>query len=136
MRAETVADLSAAAATVWLMNMVSAGHLQVKQLFAIIEEAIAAGGFSTTAGECQLTAQPSGGSEVELCSFTTGVAPVAGKAIGDQVQLTVNETNVGTDGVYTFAAGTVFRVKNKTQGVGGTLTGTLRFYLPISQNLG
>ena len=135
-RGETVADLSAAAATVWTMKAQSAGKLNVKQIFAMVEEAIAAGGFSSVAGESQLTAQPSGGSEVELCSFTTGVAPAVGKAVGDQVRFTVNTTNVNTSQNYDFDADCVFRFKNKTAGTGGTVTGTLRIYLPIDQDLG
>lgn len=138
LRSEAVVDLDAASnTTAFVVTPNVAGTLYVKQIIGRVEEAIAAGGFSSTAGVLSVTAQPSGGSEVDLCTYSTTVAPAAGQAIGNTINVTVDPTNTGTiDGAYVFEPNTTFRVKTKTQGAGGTVTGTVRVFLPFDLNKG
>lgn len=132
-RAEAVVDLSAADATVaYTIDAPGAGHIYVGEVFGRFEEAVAAGGFTTTAGVLSLEV---GGNEVG--TWSTGVAST-GRAIGDTLSplLTVDGTYAtDTNSAVAVAAGDVISVKTKTQGVDGTVTGTVRLYIPCDFDL-
>lgn len=129
---EAVVDLDAATGTTAsTFKMPAAGWVHAKQAFGRFEEAVASGGFTTTAGVASINVGSS-----ELGTITTGVAATA-RAIGDTLPVTVDGTNVtSAQGAFKVAAGDSFTVKTKTQGVGGTVTGTIRFYVPFSFDLG
>lgn len=129
---EAVVDLDAASdTTATTFKAPAAGFVNVKQIFGRFEEAVASGGFSSAAGVASVVI---GG--VEVATWSTGVAATA-RAIGDTVQVTVDGTNVtAANGVLKVAAGDAIVIKTKTQGTGGTVTGTLRFYVPIECDLG
>lgn len=130
-KADAVVDLDAASATTAAtIKAPGAGWVLVKEMFGRFEEAVAAGGFSTTAGVASLEI---GG--VEVATWSTGVAATA-RSIGDTVQPTVDGTYVtSASGAYKVAAGDTITLKTKTQGVGGTVTGTIRFNIPMDINL-
>lgn len=127
-RAETVADLSSAA-TVYTLKVATGGVLNVSQITGVFEEAVASGGFTSTAPVVTVSV---GGTA--LATYTTGTTATA-KAIGDEVQFTPNTTNA-PGGVYVVTAGDTFTVAVSTAGTGGTVTGTLRVFLPFERNLG
>lgn len=131
LRMEAIADLDAASATsATKFKVPAAGFVNVKQIFGRFEEAVAAGGFSSTAGVASIEV---GGTEV--ATWSTGVAATA-RAIGDTVVTTVDGTvATNAQGAVKVAAGDLIEVKTKTQGVGGTVTGTIRFYIPVELNL-
>jgi hypothetical protein len=130
LRMEAVVDLNAAAATsASIFKAPGAGYVDVAACFVRFEEAVAAGGFSTTAGVASLEV---GG--VEVATWSTTVAPAVGRAIGDVAMATADA--VYADKAVTFASGATIEVKTKTQGVGGTVTGTVRFWIPVEFNLG
>ncbi len=132
LRMEAVVDLDAASATsATKFKCPGAGYVHVKQIFGRFEEAVAASGFSTAAGVASVEV---GG--LEVATWSTGVTATA-RAIGDTVQVTVDGTNVTAAlGSIKVAAGDLIEIKTKTQGTGGTVTGTIRFYIPCSFNLG
>lgn len=129
---EAVVDLDASSSTVAsTFKVPAAGYINVKQIFGRFEEAVASGGFSSTAGVASVKV-----GSLEVATWSTGVAATA-RSIGDTVQVTVDGTNVtDANGVIKVAAGDAITVNTKTQGAGGTVTGTLRFYIPIDLNLG
>ncbi len=129
---EATVNLDAASATsATKFKAPGAGFINVKQIFGRFEEAVAAAGFSGTAGVASIEI---GG--LEVATWSTGVGATA-RAIGDTVQPTVDGTNVtAANGVIKVAAGDLIECKTKTQGVGGTVTGELRFYVPIECDLG
>lgn len=130
-KADAIVDLDAASATsAWKMKAPGAGYILVKEVFGRFEEVIAGGGFSATAGVASLEV---GG--LEVATWSTGVAATA-RAIGDCVQPTVDGTNVtSANGAIKVASGDLLELKTKTQGVGGTVTGTIRFVIPMDINL-
>jgi hypothetical protein len=123
-----IADLSVTAADVFTYTFATEGYLLCDQIYGRLEEAIAAGGFSTTAAI--VTVQVG---STTVATFSTGVAPVAG-AIGKEYLFTTSATNAPT-GSFKFSAGDVLTV-DCTAGVGGTLTGTMRVTLPVESNNG
>lgn len=131
-RQEAVVDLDAASGTsATKFKVPAAGYVHVKQIFGRFEEAVAGSGFSSTAGVASIEV---GG--LEVATWSTGVSATA-RAIGDTVQVTVDGTNVtAAAGVIKVAAGDLIECKTKTQGAGGTVTGTVRFYVPFEVNLG
>lgn len=130
-KVDAVVDLDAASATsAWKMKAPGAGYVLVKEVFGRFEEAVAAGGFSSAAGVASLEV---GG--LEVATWSTGVSATA-RAIGDTVQPTVDGTNVtSANGAIKVAAGDLLELKTKTQGTGGTVTGTIRFVIPMDINL-
>lgn len=132
LRMEAVVDLDASSGTsATKFKAPGAGWVNVKEMFGRFEEAVAAGGFSSAAGvaSCEI-----GG--VEVATWSTGVAATA-RAIGDTVQPTVDGTvATNAQGAVKVAAGDLIEFKTKTQGTGGTVTGTIRFYVPADFNLG
>lgn len=130
-RAEAVVDLDAASATTaFTIKAPGAGTISISAVFGRFEEAVAAGGFSTTAGVASLEV-----AGTEYATWSTGVAATA-RAIGDTVLVTANTASNALGDNVTFASGDAITLKTKTQGVGGTVTGTIRFYLPLEVNLG
>lgn len=130
LRMEATVNLDASSATsATIFKAPGAGYIDVASCFVNFEEAIAAGGFSSTAGVASLEV---GG--VEVATYSTGVAPAAGKAIGDTALVT--PVAAYADKAVTFAAGATIEAKTKTQGAGGTVTGTARFWIPVEFNLG
>lgn len=130
-----VVDFNAAADTAaftWTTD--KAGVIDTGSIFGILEEAVASGGFSSTAGDFTVSVQESGGSEVNVATWSTGVAATA-RAIGYHAVATTDATNAA-NGFYKFGAGATIRVKNDAQGAGGTVTGTARVFLPISFDAG
>lgn len=127
--ASAVVDLSAATNTTYTYETVGAGYILADQITGTLEEAIAAGGFTSTAGIVQIQV----GSTV-VAQYSTGTT-VAGEALGNTVEFTPNATNA-PEGVYNFDAGDVITVKLTTQGSGGTVTGTLRVNIPMEEDLG
>jgi hypothetical protein len=129
-RAETVVTLNAASATtVYTYKVVGAGVLNANQITGTFEAVVANGGFTTTAP--LITVAVNG---TAVATYTTGTVATA-KAIGDEVQFTVNTTNAPTKALV-LAATDVITVTLTTQGVGGTVTGTVRVFLPLDENLG
>jgi hypothetical protein len=131
--AEAVVDLSAATGAVYTYQTIGDGYVEVAQIVGTFEEAVAGGGFSTTAGIVTVQANPGSGA-VALGTFTTGT-PATARAIGDSLQITVDSTNA-PQGIYHFTAGTDLIVNLTTQGTGGTTTGTLRVTIPVEEDLG
>lgn len=131
LRMEAVVDLDASTGTsATKFKVPAAGWVNAKQIFGRFEEAVASGGFSSAAGVASVEV---GG--VEVATITTGVAATA-RAIGDTLQATVDGTNVtNAQGAIKVAAGDLIECKTKTQGTGGTVTGTIRFYVPLDLNL-
>lgn len=131
LRAEAVVDLDAASnTTAFTINAPGAGSIALSAVFGRLEEAIASGGFSSTAGVASLEV-----AGVEYATFSTGVAATA-RAIGATVLMTANATATALGGNVNFNAGDAIVLKTKTQGAGGTVTGTIRFYLPLEFDLG
>lgn len=128
----------ASAATNFTFTPVNAGVLFCAESYLICTTAIAAGNFSTTAPIVKIQATPSGGSTVDVASWTTSVPVAAGeaKALGDQFFFTADSTNAGADKAYTFTALTKFEVKVATAGAGGTTTGAARVVLCMELNNG
>lgn len=132
--ATAVVDLSAAANDTFIYEAVGSGYVLADQIVGTLEEAIAAGGFSSTAPE--VVVQVNNGSDVEVANFTPSSAQLtAGGAIGASYQFTEDATNA-PDGIFAFDAGDTIIVRLETQGAGGTVTGTLRVNVPIEENLG
>jgi hypothetical protein len=127
--ATAVVDLSASTNTTFTYETVGAGYLLVDQITGTLEEAIAVGGFTSTAGIVQIQV----GSTV-VAEFSTGTTTAA-LAIGQTVEFTPDTTNA-PEGVFTVAAGDIVTVKLTTQGTGGTVTGTLRVNIPMEEDLG
>lgn len=127
--ATAVVDLSAATNTTFTYEAVGGGYILADQITGTLEEAIAAGGFTSTAGIVQVQV----GSTV-VAQYSTGTT-VAGEALGNTVEFTPSATNA-PEGVYNFDAGDVITVKLTTQGSGGTVTGTLRVNIPMEEDLG
>lgn len=133
-RAEAVVDLSAADdTTAYTIDAPGAGFVQVDEIFGRFEEAVASGGFTSTAPVMSLEI---GGTEV--ATFTTGTAATA-RAIGDTIKsiFTPDESNsFAAVSAYKVSAGDAITLKTKTQGAGGTVTGTIRLYIPMDIDLG
>lgn len=127
--ATAVVDLSAATNTTFTYETLGAGYILADQITGTLEEAIAAGGFTSTAGIAQVQV----GSTV-VAQYSTGTT-VAGEALGNTVEFTPDATNA-PEGVYNFSAGDIITVKLTTQGTGGTVTGTLRVNIPMEIDLG
>lgn len=124
-----LADLSASADTVYTMKMPFAGVLYVKQCYAVYEEAVAAGGFSSTTPVTDIAAGV-GPAAVSLGTMSPDLTN--GQAVGDCQKFTKDATNVpSSDGIYKFAAGDTISVRVTTQGAGGTTTGTQRVMLIV-----
>lgn len=125
-----VADLSGSAGEVWTYTPNSAGTLFVDQLFAITEEAVAAGGFTT---QTPVVSVEVGGTEV--ATLTPNVTD--GEAVGNQVSAVADTTNVeAAVGAIQYTADQAITVNIKTQGTGGTTTGTFRVFLLVDENRG
>lgn len=120
------------AALTWTID--KAGVLDTSSIFGILEEAVASGGFTTTAGDFTVSVEESGGSEAVVATWSTGTTSTA-RAIGYHAVATTDATNA-PDGFYKFGALATIRVKNDAQGAGGTVTGTARVHLPISFDAG
>lgn len=130
-RAEAVVDLDAASNTTsFTVVAPGAGSIALSAVFGRFEEAIASGGFTTTAGVASLEV-----AGVEYATFSTGTNATA-RAIGETVLLTPNATATALGGNVNFNAGDSITLKTKTQGAGGTVTGTIRFWLPLDLDLG
>jgi len=126
-KADAVVDLDAASATTaWTMKAPGAGYIEVAEVWGRFEEAVAASGFSSAAGVASLTI-----GSTEVATWSTGVSATA-RAIGDTVFFTP-ATDVKA---VNFAAGDSIILKTKTQGTGGTVTGTIRFVIPMELNVG
>lgn len=130
-KADAVVDLDAATGTTAAtIKAPGDGYVLVKEIFGRFEEAVAGGGFSSAAGVASLEIN-----SVEVATWTTGVAATA-RAIGDTVQVTVDGTTVtSASGALKVTAGQTITLKTKTQGTGGTVTGTIRFNIPMDINL-
>jgi hypothetical protein len=125
-----VVDLNATAGTAaWTWTTTKAGVINLNAAFGILEEAVAANGFSTTAGDVTIQVTESGGAAVDVGAWSTGVTSAA-RAIGYQANLTPNTTSA-PGGFYKFGAGATIAVVNKAQGAGGTVTGTARVHVPV-----
>jgi hypothetical protein len=127
--AEAVVDLDAAVGVFYTYKTIGAGYVDVNQIVGTFEEAVAGGGFSTTAGIADIKVDGN-----QVGTFTTGT-PATARAIGDSLLITPNTTNA-PDGIFTFTAGDVISVALTQQGTGGTVTGTLRVTVPVEENLG
>lgn len=127
--ATAVVDLSASTNTTFTYETLGAGYILADQITGTLEEAIAAGGFTSTAGIVQVQV----GSTV-VAQYSTGTTTAA-LAIGQTVELTPDTTNA-PEGIYPLVAGDVVTVKLTTQGTGGTVTGTLRVNIPMEEDLG
>ena len=127
--ATAVVDLSAVANTTFTYEAIGAGYILADQITGTLEEAIAAGGFTSTAGIVQIQV----GSTV-VAQYSTGTTTAA-QAIGQTVEFTPDATNA-REGVYNFEAGDILTVKLTTAGTGGTVTGTLRVNVPMEEDLG
>lgn len=126
---EAVVDLDASSATsATKFKCPGAGYIDIAATFGRFEEAVAAGGFSSAAGVASIEV---GGTEV--ATWSTGVAATA-RAIGDCVTVTPIATY--SDKAIVVASGDLIEVKTKTQGSGGTVTGTIRFWIPVEFDLG
>lgn len=132
LEAGAVVDLDAASdTTAYTIDAPGAGMVLVGEIFGRFGEAVASGGFSSTAGVASLEI---GGTEV--ATWTTGVAATA-RAIGDTVQMTPDEVDAtAANSSYPVASGAAITLKTKTQGAGGTVTGTILWYIPMDLNLG
>lgn len=127
--ATAVVDLSAAANTTFTYETLGAGYILADQITGTLEEAIAVGGFTSTAGIVQIQV----GSTV-VAQYSTGTTTPA-LAIGQTVEFTPDTTNA-PEGIYNFVAGDIITVKLTTQGTGGTVTGTVRVNVPLEEDLG
>ncbi len=120
-----IVDLNATAATAaFTWTATKAGVINVNAIFGILEEAVAAGGFSSTAGDFTVKV-----GSTAIAAWSTGVSATA-RAIGYQANATPDTTNA-PKGYYKFAAGDTITIVNAAQGAGGTVTGTVRVYLPV-----
>jgi hypothetical protein len=127
LRVEAAVDLDAASdTTASIFKAPGAGTVNVSEAFGRFEEAVAGSGFSSAAGVASIVI---GGTEYG--TWSTGVSATA-RAIGDTVPVTVTGSNTAV----VVAAGDTITVKTKTQGTGGTVTGTLRWFIPCEFNLG
>ena len=128
---DAVVDLDAAdGTTAATIKAPGNGYIHIKEIFGRFEEAVAGGGFSATAGVASIVVN-----SVEVATWSTGVAATA-RAIGDTVLVTVDGTVVTTaQGSLKVTSGQTISVKTKTQGVGGTVTGTVRFMIPMDLDL-
>jgi hypothetical protein len=130
LRMEAVVDMDAASdTTASTFKAPTAGYLMPSAIFGRFEEAVAAGGFTTTAGVAAIYV---GTTEVASWSSLVGALCLA-KAIGDTALVT--PAAAYTEAPIKFAAGDAITVKTKTQGVGGTVTGTVRFWIPVEFGL-
>lgn len=128
--APDLADLSAVAGEVWTWTPGVAGTLFVKQIFGIVEEAVAAGGFSSTTPVVDVQVEGT-----EVCTLT--VDNTGGEAVGDSVSAVITSANVDSEsGAVELSATDTVSINIKTQGAGGTVTGTLRLLLPFDINRG
>lgn len=127
--ATAVVDLDASTNTTFTYTTLGAGYILADQITGTLEQLIAAGGFTSTAGIVQVHV----GSTV-VAQYSTGT-PAAGLALGATVEFTPGATTAPA-GVYNFLAGDVIAVRLTTQGTGGTVTGTLRVNVPLEENLG
>lgn len=131
LRAEAVVDLSAASdTTAFTIKAPGAGSIALTAVFGRFEEAVATGGFTSTAGVASLEV-----AGVEYATWSTGVTSTA-RSIGDTILMDANATALALGGNVNFAAGDEITLKTKTAGTGGTVTGTIRFNLPLDINLG
>ena len=129
--AADIADLSTTAANVFSYTFAAEGYILCDQIYGRLEEAIAAGGFTTSAGIVTIQV---GSTTVATFSTgaTTGGNTVAAGAIGKQYLFTTSATDAPT-GTFKVAAGDVLTV-DVTAGVGGTVTGTIRVTVPVESN--
>lgn len=120
-----VVDMSGTADTAaFTWTATKAGTILTNQIFAILEEAVASGGFTSTAGDFTVKV-----GSTAVATWSTGVTSTA-RAIGYQANATTNSTSA-PNGYYKFAAGDTITIVNDEQGAGGTVTGTARVYLPV-----
>ena len=120
-----VVDMSGSADTAaFTWTATKAGTILANAIFGILEEAVASGGFSSVAGDFTVKV----GTKI-IATWSTGVAATA-RAIGYQANATPDATNC-PNGFYKFAAGDTITVVNDEAGVGGTVTGTARVYVPV-----
>lgn len=127
-KSDAVVDLSATAGSVWSMKAPFAGYVDLESAFLRFEEAVASGGFSSTASVVSIEV---GGSEV--ATWTTGVGATA-VAIGDTKTFTLDSSVDANVGSVKVAAGDLIDFKLKTLGTGGTLTGTARLHINCDFN--
>jgi hypothetical protein len=127
-----IVDLNATAGTAaWTWTTTKAGVINLNAAFGILEEAVAAGGFTTAAGDVTIQVTESGGAAVDVGAWSTGIGALClARAIGYQANLTPNTTSA-PGGFYKFGAGATIAVVNKAQGAGGTVTGTARVHVPV-----
>lgn len=126
---EAVVNLDAATGTsATKFKCPGAGYINIAAAFGRFEEVVASGGFSSAAGVASIEV---GG--VEVATWSTGVGATA-RAIGDVVFVSPIAANA--DKAVVVAAGDLIECKTKTQGTGGTVTGEIRFWLPVEFNLG
>jgi hypothetical protein len=114
------------AALTWTLS--TAGTLQTNAVFAVLEEAVATGGMTTTAGDYTVQVVR-GATTYDVAAWSTGVTATA-RAIGYQADATTDATNA-PKGYFELQAGDKILVVNKAQAAGGTVTGTARVFLPI-----
>jgi hypothetical protein len=120
-----VVDMSGTADTAaFTWTTTKAGTILANAIFGILEEAVASGGFTSTAGDYTVKV----GSYI-IATWSTGTTATA-RAIGYQANATPSTTYC-PDGSYKFAAGDTITISNDSQGAGGTTTGTVRVYLPV-----
>lgn len=130
MMAPAVVDMSGTAGTnAFTWTTTKGGTISTNAIFGILEEAVASGGFTSTAGDFTVQVTESGGSKLDIAAWSTGTTATA-RAIGYQANATTDATNA-PNGYYKFSAGALIEVENKAQGAGGTVTGTVRVYIPI-----
>lgn len=134
LRAEAVVDLSAADdTTAFTMDAPGNGYVQVDEIWGRFEEAVASGGFTTVAPVMSIEI---GGTEVG--TYTTGTAATA-QAVGDTIGSIFTPdgtTATAATSAVEVSTGDVIALKTKTQGTGGTVTGTIRCYIPMDLDLG
>lgn len=122
--ATAIVDLNAASdTTAATLKSPGSGYIHTDKIYGFLEEAIASGGFSTTAGVASVSV-----AGTEVATYSTGIAGAA-RAIGENVNFTTSVTNKA--GTFPVSKGDAIVFKTKTAGVGGTLTGTVRIHVPL-----
>lgn len=130
-----VLDLSAAANVTYTWTPQKDTIIYPAMAFAILEEAVAAGGFSSVAPAVRIS-RGNGGSAVTIASYTLTASDLSGGlAVGAEKTFTGNDTYVTPEsGALKIAAGTQLNFEVLTQGTGGTTTGTMRVFLPYDRS--
>lgn len=128
-----VVDFSAAAASAAYTHTLGRdAQIQTDAVIGVLEEAVAAGGFTGTAGDFTVQVVR-GGTPLDVAAWSTGTT-ATGRVIGYEAKATTDATNA-PDGYFQCVAGDTLRVVNKAQGAGGTATGTARVFVPIDFDL-